>query len=120
MSYNIQIFHPIVRKQVEQGRKIDEFEHPPLDPSAVERFVSNLAKYDYNLETTTSDCREFAKHIDDCPIQVSVFTTEIAFSVPYWENSDDAIFEALQDASELFESEYMALFNPQVGEWAEA
>jgi hypothetical protein len=119
MSYSVQIFHPQVRKQTEQGREIDEFDHPPLDPSAVEKFVNNLSKYEYSLEATTPQYREFVRHIDGCPIQVAVFTTEIAFSVPYWQNSENAIFEALQDASELIEPEHMALFNPQVGEWAE-
>ena len=120
MSYSIQIFHPLVREQTGQGREIDEFDHPPLDPSAVEKFISNLFKYEYSHEATTVQCREFVKCINGCPVQVAVFATEIAFSVPYWQNSQDAIFEALQDASELVEPEYMALFNPQIGEWAEA
>jgi hypothetical protein len=119
MSYSIQIFHPLVREQTGQGREIDEFDHPPLDPSAVERFIRNLFKYEYSHEATTVQCREFVKCINGCPVQVAVFATEIAFSVPYWQNSQDAIFEALQDASELVEPEYMALFNPQIGEWSE-
>src|SRR5262249_30650172 len=76
MSYSFNLFHPIVQKHVEQGKEIDEFDHPPLDSSAVERFISNLAKYGYIPESTTPQCREFVKSIDGCPIQVSVFTTE--------------------------------------------
>jgi hypothetical protein len=104
----------------EQGLELDEFDHPPLDKTAVERFIGRLAKYRYNLESTTPRCREFVKDVGGCPIQVAVFSTEIAFSVPYWQNAKEAILEALQDASELVEPEHMVLFNPQDGTWAEA
>ncbi|MBD7922371.1 hypothetical protein JR064_10725 [Xanthomonas sp. CFBP 8703] len=120
MSYGFQLFHPVVREHTEQGKEIDEFDHPPLDQSAVERFIGKLAKYGYSLEATTPRCHEFVKNIGGCPVQVAVFATEIAFSIPYWQNSQEVIFEALQDASELAEPEHMALFNPQDGEWAEA
>lgn len=120
MSYSVQIYHPQVREQAEHGLELDEFQHPPLDPSAVERFVSKLTNYGYSLEASTPACREFVKHINGCPVQVAIFTTEIAFSVPYWQNAQDAIFEALQDASEIIEPDHMVLFNPQDGEWTDA
>ena len=119
MSYDIYLFHPSVRQQVEQGRELDEFNHPPLDSSAVEKFINNLAAYGYRLESTTPECRSFIKNMDGCPIQVSVFTTEIAFTIPYWENSQDAIREALQDACDIPEPEAMVLFDPQTGEWTD-
>ena len=119
MSYDIYLFHPDVQQQVEQGQEIDGFNHPPLDSSAVEKFINHLAAYGYSLESTTPERRRFIKNMNGCPIQVSVFTTEIAFTVPYWENSQDAVFEALQDACDIAEPEAMVLFNPQTGEWTD-
>jgi hypothetical protein len=51
--------------------------------------------------------------------KVTIHAAEISFSIPYWDGSEDAIFEALQDASELADSEHMALFNPEDGEWTD-
>jgi hypothetical protein len=120
MSYGIGIYHPSVRARVQGGEEMDEFDHPQLDAAAVSRFVEGLAGYGYEAEASTPDCRAFAKAVSGNPIQVHVFATEIAFSVPYGKNSKDAIFEALQDASELIEPEHMCLFDSQTGEWADA
>jgi hypothetical protein len=120
MSYSIQLFHPAVRRTVEEGQELDEFDHPLIDQSAVNKFVEKLAQYDYRLEFSTPQSREFVKLIGSCPIQVIVFDSEIAFSIPFWDNSEAAIFEALQDASELADPEHMVLFNPQEGKWIDA
>ena len=120
MSYDIGIYHPTVRSRVESGEEIDGFDHPQIDSAAVARFVESLATYGYKPQPSTPDCREFLKLVSGNPIQVHIFTTEIAFSVPYGNNSKDATFEALQDASELLEHEHMSLFDPQSGGWADA
>jgi hypothetical protein len=120
MSYDIGIYHPSVRDRVEGGEEMDEFDHPQLDAAAVRRFIEALAGYGYGVEPSTSECRAFAKTVSDSRVQVHVFATEIAFSVPYGKNSKDAIFEALQDASELIEPEHMCVFDPQTGQWLDA
>lgn len=120
MSYDIGIYHPSVRDRVEGGEEMDEFDHPQLDAAAVGRFVDALAGCGYGAEPSTSECRAFVKEVSGIPIQVHVFSTEIAFSVPYGKDSKDTIFEALQDASELIEPEHMCLFDSQTGEWADA
>src|SRR5262245_10471426 len=120
MSYDLGIYHPTVRGRVDGGEEMDEFDHPPLDAASVSRFVESLSAWGYRPEPSTPDCRTFVKSVSGTPVQVHVFATEIAFSVPYGSNSRDAIFEALQDASELVEPEHMCMFNPQTGEWADA
>ena len=116
MSYDISIFHVLVKQEVERGLEIDGFEHSPLEAGVVRNFLDRLQKYGYHLEDETPRRKGFVKQVGDCPVQVGVYDTQIAFSVPYW-NSEDAIFEALQDASELCDSDGLALFNPQTGEW---
>jgi hypothetical protein len=119
MSYDIGLYHPSVRARVEAGEELDEFEHPLLDAGAVSKFIETLIEYGYESEPSSPDCRAFAKDVNGTPIEVHVFSTEIGISVPYGGNSEDAVFEALQDASEIAEPRHMALFNPQTGEWAD-
>ncbi len=120
MSYDIGIYHPEVRGRVEGGEDLDGFEHPQLDSAAASRFVESLAAYGYNAEPSAPDHRAFVKNVSGNEVLVHVFPTEIAFSVPYGKNSKDAIFEALQDASEILDSKHMCMFDPQTGEWADA
>jgi len=118
MSYDIYIYHRTVKEKVKQGLDIDEFEHPILLKDDMKRFLDELPGYGYQLEFEDNESKGFIKTVNECPIQVSVFATEIAFSIPYWKNSDYAIFEALEDTSRLSHSESMVIYNPQTGEWA--
>ena len=120
MSYGIGIYHPSVRARVEGGEELDAFTHHKLDAVAVTRFVEGLAEYGYQPESATPASRTFVKDVSGTPIQVHVFSTEIACSIPYWETSKEAIFEALQDAAELVEPEHMCIFDQQSDEWLEA
>jgi hypothetical protein len=117
MSYSFQIFHPTVREIAKQGKGLDEFDHISLDLAAVEVFVKGLLNSGYRVGATDPHRREFLKDVGSCRIQVAVYSTEIAFSIPYGDNSQNAIFEALQDASELADADHMAMFNPQDGDW---
>lgn len=115
MSYGIYLYHPSVREEVEGGRELDEFDHSPLAKAAVTQFLAGLEQYGYELQSQTADRKTFSKPVGDVQVEVSVYDTEIAFTVAG--GDEDAIFEALQDASELCDSEHMALFDPQSGEW---
>jgi hypothetical protein len=62
--------------------------------------------------------QEFVREVGRCPIQVAIFKTEIAFSVPYWDDGS-AISEALQDASELADTDGWVFYDPQTDTWLE-
>jgi hypothetical protein len=117
MSYDISIFHISVKQKVDEGLVLDGFEHPFLEEKDVARFLERLVKYAYKVESEDTSMKTFMKEVNGCPIEVHVFDTEISFSVPFWESSRSAIFEALQDATELSDSDTMALYDPQAGEW---
>ena len=119
MSYSVYIYHRSVKAKVEQGLELDAFEHEAIPQADMARFLERLAKYGYRKEASSGVSTEFVKDVAGCPVQVAVFATEIAFSVPYWKHSPEAIAEALQDASELSDSEATVLFNPQTDGWAE-
>jgi hypothetical protein len=117
VSYSVLIFDASVKAAAAAGQELDEFKHAPISSSDMERFLARLEKYGYELESENPRSREYVKHVAGCPIQLSVFPSEIAFSVPFWKGSESAIPEALQDASELSDSETTVLFNPQTNEW---
>ena len=117
MSYDISVFHPSVKQKVEGGLAFDGFEHDRLEAAEVEAFLESLTLYGYQQESETPQRKGFVKKVGRCPIQVGVYATEISFSVPSGKGSEEAVFEALQDASELCDTDGLALFNPQTGEW---
>ena len=117
VSYDISVFRREVRDAVERGADLEAVERAPFEPQQIADFVAALAACGYEPEASTADHREFVKKVAGCPVQVSVFANEVGFSVPYWENSDEAIFTALQDASEICDLDSMAIFDPQTGDW---
>ena len=120
MSYDIRIFHPSVCERVQGGEEMDAFEHAPLDAAALDRFVKRLGIWGYQLESTSTKCRTFVKSVSGNTVQVRVFAASIAFSVPYRSGENPAIFEALQNASEMVVAGHMRIFNPQEGKWDDA
>lgn len=120
MSYTVTIYERQVKEEVEQsGKELDEVTLVPFAEEDLALFLERLLKYGYTPEDDRSPHREFIRNVNGCPIQVAVFKTEIAFSVPYWDGAEDAIFDALQDAAELSDNENWILFDPQTGEWIE-
>ena len=115
MSYGIYLYHPSVREEAERGRELDEFVHPSLAEAVITQFLGGLGQYGYELQSQTAECKTFSKPAGDSHVDVSVYDLEIAFTVSG--GDADAIFEALQDASELCDSEHMAMFDSQTGEW---
>src|ERR1043165_1234553 len=117
MSYDIYLYHSDVKKKVDRGFEIDDFDPPVFLETDVKRFLAGLSEYGYQLESEDEEVQEFVKTVSGCPIQVSVFSSEIAFSVPYGDNSNEAIFEAFKDASVLSDTKSMVLYDPQTEEW---
>lgn len=119
MSYNVFLYHPDMKAAAADGAEIDEIDVPLIPEDVRQRFVDRLLKYDYELETTDPDCTEYIHKNRKWSIQITVFNTEIAFSVPYWDDAENAIFKALQTAHELADSGDIVVYDPQTGEWSE-
>lgn len=119
MSYSVYLYHPDVKVAAAGGADIDAIDVPPIPEDVRQRFVDRLLQYDYELETTNSTCAEYIHKNRKWSIQVAVFLTEIAFSVPYWDDAENAIFEALQAARELADIGDIVVYDPQTGEWSE-
>ncbi|MFZ6875666.1 hypothetical protein ACO0LF_26670 [Undibacterium sp. Di27W] len=117
MSYVISIYHADIKKKIDGGLAIEDFEHSRFEEEDLARFLIRLIKYGYRPESEHTSMKAYVKEVDACPIQVHVFDTQISFSVPYWPNSKEAIFAALQDASELSDSNTMVMHDAQNNEW---
>lgn len=115
MSYGIYLYDPSVMAEVTRGRELDKFEHRELNAGAVEQFVSALEQYGYVVQSRSKERSSFIKSVGASKVEASIWSTEIAFTVAG--SDEDAVFEALQDASELLDPDHMVLFDPQTGEW---
>jgi len=119
MSYNIYLYRPEVKAAALAGAELDEFEHPVIPDEVRQGFIDRLLKYDYELESTTPRRAEYIHKNRAWSIQVVVYSSEIAFSIPYWDDAENAIFEALQTAHELADTGDLVVYDPQTGEWSE-
>ena len=120
MSYNIYLFHPEVKTKSLQDRlPLNKFEHPKLSTEQISYFITRLKPYEYQENDVPNKIAEYEKYFGKCVVTVSIYDTEIAFSVPYLKDSDRAIFEALMTASEINDTGKFALYNPQDGTWDE-
>lgn len=118
MSYNISLFHPDVKiKSLQDKLSLDEFEHSKFTAEQISYFQTQIEAYEYQENNVANKIAEYEKYFGNCPVTVSIYETEITFSIPYWENSDNAIFEALMTASEINDTQKFALYNPQNGTW---
>ncbi|HTE43218.1 MAG TPA: hypothetical protein VK629_20515 [Steroidobacteraceae bacterium] len=115
MSYSVYLYNPLVREEVERGQDIDAFAHPQINRDAVAEFLVGLEQCGYSLQLKNAERQVFKKSIGDAVVEVDVYDTEIGFSVA--SGDKEAIFEALQDASELCDAEHMVLYDPQAGGW---
>lgn len=119
MSYNIYLYHADVKSKAASVDELEEIDMPTIPEDTRQRFVERLLKYDYELETDNPIGKEYIHKNRKWSIQVVVFKTEIAFSVPYWDDAENAVFEALQTAHELADGGDLVVFDPQTEEWSE-
>ncbi|MEM7595630.1 MAG: hypothetical protein AAF383_29695 [Cyanobacteria bacterium P01_A01_bin.83] len=120
MSYAIYLFHPKVKKRSLQNKfSLDEFRHPKLTDEQISYFKKRLEAYEYQELNIKDKVAEYEKYYEQCPVTVSIYETEIVFSVPYWKNSEEAIFEASMTVFEINDTQMFAIYNPQNGIWNE-
>ena len=117
MSYNLYILHADVAALAKQGQELSEIEQPELEDDDVEQIIIRLAELGYELESEDEDSQEYVKDSEGCPIHLNIYATEITLSVPDWDDADDAIEEACQDAADLIDTDTLTCYDPQTDEW---
>ena len=82
MSYAIYLFHPEVKKRSLQNKlSLDEFEHPKLTAEQISYFRKRIEAYEYQELNVKDKIAEYEKYFDRCPVTISIYETEIVFSV---------------------------------------
>ena len=111
--------HPDVKAAMDGGKDIDAFAHTPIPEEARQEFIRILMGYRYELESESDGCVEYIHTNKEWGIQVRIFKTQIAFSVPFWEQAEDAIMDASMAASEIAHDVNLKVFHPDDGTWDE-
>lgn len=65
---------------------------------------------------TTHDDNEVEFPNSEWGLQVSIFTGEVTFGIPFWDDADAAIEKARMDALELANATELGFYDPQTGE----
>ena len=115
MSYSCHIYSCSEKANSNIGKKAESLQLNKIEASTLNEFQQRLKKYQYKLQRINGDSQHYEKEIASSVIEVIVTPNCISFSVAY--NNPDLIFKLLQDATELSDSEELALYNPQTGEW---
>ena len=66
----------------------------------------------------TEDGREFGHPNSKWGLQVALFSGEVSFSIPYWDDVATAVEAARADAMELATIANLGFYDPQIGETA--
>lgn len=119
MAYAILLYPRSVKHDVLDGKELGELVIPPFDDSLNEDLKLRLPVYGYSIESETPLCTEYIHENVKWAIQVAVFRTEIAFSIPYWDESEVAIESALETAYEIADSLDLVVYDQQTGGWSE-
>lgn len=114
MSYDIYLYDISAKNNT----NFDPENPPDIPASVLNTFKQRLLNHDYRVAHEESDHAEYEHTNAKWGIQVNVFPTEIAFSVPYWDDAEDAMFEALMTANELCDDQRLAVYDPQDGSWS--
>lgn len=117
MSYDLYLYNPQVKNMLKSGHSIDQIKVPQIPADVIHSFRNRLEQYDYKLVKEDSDRWEY-QHVDqNLGVSVSIYNTEICFSVPFWDDFDDALFEARMTSAELSDTPELVVYDPQGQEW---
>lgn len=116
MSYDIGLYdRSFLKAAIDED--IDDYTvAPPLPSGTVALVKDRLLSLGYMIESDRPDCAEYAHPNGSWGLQVLVFASEIAFTVPYWDDADSAIAQAKNHARLLALEFGLGLSDQQDGE----
>lgn len=116
MSYDIGLYdRAFLRKAIDEDLG-DYRVAPPFSPDMIAEIKSRLLNMGYLIEADNDHCTEYIHPNGAWGLQVTVFKTEITFSVPYWDDADAAVAHAKADARRLADEFCLGLTDQQNGE----
>jgi len=116
MSYDIALYDKIFLKRAIKEKLGDWTGSDPIPESTLHNIREALIKSGYTLEFEGDDYQEYEKKMSGCPVEVSVFKNEIAYTIPYWENAEEAVAAAIIEAKNLAKMNDLGYFDGQEDE----
>jgi len=116
MSYDIGLYDKTFLKKAIDDDLGDYTVAPALSTTTLASIKDRLSSLGYAIESENPNCTEFIHQNAAWALQVAVFKTEIAFSVPYWDDADNAIAQAKIHARLLAQEFDLGLTDQQDGE----
>ena len=115
MSYDIGLYEKQFLKEAIE-RDLGDWTNATVIPTTIrEAVVERLKSLGYKLEFTSDTCQEWIHPKEEWGLQVSVFNSEIAFSIPYWDDWENAVMEADGLARKIAEEFGLGMHDPQNG-----
>lgn len=117
MSYTVSLYTSDVKDAALAGTDLEDLQNIPIPADLLEKFKTRIEKFRYKIETNNASCAEYIHPNPKWGVHVVVFKTQIAFSIPYWDDSENAIMEALMTAHEIADDLGLCVYDPQTDEW---
>lgn len=116
MSYDIALYdRSFLRTAIDEDLG-DYTSAPKLPAETLGSIKERLLNLGYTVETESKLCTEFVHPNQGWGLQVTVFSSEIAFSIPYWDDAGAAIAVAKVHARKLATEYGLGLTVQQDGE----
>lgn len=116
MSYDIGLYDRSFLKAAIAENLDDYTVAPPLPSETLALIKNRLLSLGYTIEFDGPDYVEYVHPNASWGLQVSVFESEIAFTVPYWDDADSAVAQAKNHARLLALEFGLGLTDQQDGE----
>lgn len=116
MSYDIGLYDKQFLKKAIAEDLGDMTIAPQFSAAQLAAIKERVVAWGYSVESDGAGCTEFIHPTESWGLQVSVFKTEVSFSVPYWKDAQAAIAQAKSDARRLAQEFDLGLTDPQDGE----
>jgi hypothetical protein len=116
MSYDIGLYNKAFLREAIAQDLGDWRGAPSFAPEVVAGVKSRLIALGYSVEGESKFCVEFTYPNELWGLQASVFSGEIAFTAPYWDDSEAAIALAKEHARAIAREFDLGLIDRQDGE----
>jgi len=116
MSYDIQLYQSAFLKRAIENDLGDWSDADPISEFSLSVVCDWLLEKGYIIEHEGQGCREFVHPNSEWGLQVSVFKGEVAFTIPLWDEAEEAINIAQRDAKELATLAGLGYYDSQTGE----
>ena len=113
MSYDIYLYEKaFLKRALEQN--LDDWTNADLISEEKKgRIRQSLKAKGYRIVGEKPTSQEYRHPNKNWAITVSIYTGEIAITIPYWKDAENAVHVALVDAKEFADVAQLALYDPQ-------